>query len=200
MGKATLWMTLSKLSKKTPMKITNSMATGFPILYVGEFVGWEELEGWPPDHLFVLGVTDRSDGVRAIRSCSHRTGSTLCVSGLFPNLLIPLPLVPRGDVGMARALSRRLQVSSSHPMAGCESLYLSICWNRCRIEPWLFFVAFVKQSFARPYSRCASVFPSRTPRRVLLLTTKYGMVSASNFCSVSRLVYFVGIKHVPHVR
>ena len=31
-------------------------------------------------------------------------------------------------------LSRRLQASSSHPMACCESLYVSLCWNRWRIE------------------------------------------------------------------
>ena len=32
------------------------------------------------------------------------------------------------------------------------------------------------------------------------LITKYGMVSASNFSSVSRLVYSVGTKHTPQVQ
>ena len=40
-----MWMILSKLSKTKPMKTTNSIATGFPTLDVGEFVGWDELEG-----------------------------------------------------------------------------------------------------------------------------------------------------------
>ena len=50
--------------------------------------------------------------------------------------------------------SRRLQVSSSHPMACCDSLHVSHFWNRWRIERQLFFVAFFKQSFAGRYSRC----------------------------------------------
>ena len=41
--------------------------------------------------------------------------------------------------------------------------------------------------------------PQRAPRRVLYFL-KYGMVSASNFSIVSRLVYSVGIKHVPQVQ
>ena len=49
----------------------NSIAAGFyPDWTLANFVGWwEELEGWPFDHL--------SDGVRVIRSCFHKAGPTL---------------------------------------------------------------------------------------------------------------------------
>ena len=50
-----MWMTLSNLSKK-PMKTMNSIPTGFRMLDVGEYVGWEASEGRPCDHLFVLGL------------------------------------------------------------------------------------------------------------------------------------------------
>ena len=48
--KTTTWMNLSNLSKT---RTTNSIATGFSILDVGEFVGWEELEDRPFDRLCV---------------------------------------------------------------------------------------------------------------------------------------------------
>ena len=59
--------------------------------------------------------------------------------------------------------SRRLQVSSSHPMACCDSLHVSHFWNRWRIERQLFFVAFFKQSFAWRYSRCRRCQAYRLP-------------------------------------
>ena len=34
-------------------EMLNSIATGFPVLDVGEFVGLDELENWALDHLFV---------------------------------------------------------------------------------------------------------------------------------------------------
>ena len=55
-----MWMTLSNLSKTTPMKTTNSIATGFTILDIGEFVGWEELEG-PPYRRGSPVVSEQSD-------------------------------------------------------------------------------------------------------------------------------------------
>ena len=48
----TMWMNLSNLSKTKPMETTKSIATGFPTLDVGDFVGWEELEGRLFDPLF----------------------------------------------------------------------------------------------------------------------------------------------------
>ena len=58
--KTTMWMTLSNLSKTTPMKTTNSIATGFTILDIGGFVGWEELEG-PPFRRGSPVVSEQSD-------------------------------------------------------------------------------------------------------------------------------------------
>ena len=44
-----MWMILFNSS----MRMLNSIATGFPVLDVGEFVGLDELENWALDHLFV---------------------------------------------------------------------------------------------------------------------------------------------------
>ena len=65
-------------------------------------------------------------------------------------------------------LSRRLQIASSHPMACCDSLYVSCFWNRWRIELQLFFEALLKESFAWRCSRRASVSPQRATSRVHL--------------------------------
>ena len=44
-----MWMILFNSS----MRMLNSIATGFPVLDVGEFVGLDELKNWALDHLFV---------------------------------------------------------------------------------------------------------------------------------------------------
>ena len=53
--KPTTIATLSILSKNQPVMTMNSIAAGFPILDVEEFIGWVELENWPFDHLSVVG-------------------------------------------------------------------------------------------------------------------------------------------------
>ena len=83
------------------------------------------------------------------------------------NLFRPLPLVTHGDV-------KEIQVSSSHPMFYCNSLYVSFCWNRWKIELHPFFAAVFKHALAWRYSRCASVCPWLAPWRVLCLITKSG--------------------------
>ena len=97
--------------------------------------------------------------------------------------------MPRSHVGVVWSsltiLSRRLQVSSSHPVACFASLCVSCCWNRWWMELYPFCAAFFEESFAWRYSRCASVFPWRAPWRVPFLKTDYGMVSASNLSLVS---------------
>ena len=115
---------------------TKSIATGFPILDVGDFVGWEELEGRLFDTLF-FKVTDRSDGVRIIRSCFHGAGSTLYV------------LKPVFKYSHTSAALPTLRCRSGPHVRSCQDVcrYLRsirwlaailgacrFCWNRWRIE------------------------------------------------------------------
>ena len=78
-----MWMILSNSSKKMLMNTTNSIATGFSILDVGEFVGSEELKHWPLDHLFLKSRIFLTAS-ELIRSCSHKVGWSLSVQGECP--------------------------------------------------------------------------------------------------------------------
>ena len=75
-------------------------------------------------------------------------------------------------------------------MACCDYWYISLCWNFWKIEKQLFLKALPEQSFAWQKLAYASVFPVTNTTACSLLVTKDGMVSASNFDLVSRLVFF----------
>ena len=82
-------------SKTKPVNTMNSIAIGFPLWTL---TSWLAGKNWPLDHLLSL-VTDRSDGVREIRSFFHRALLSLCVRiKRASNYFIPLQLVPRCDV------------------------------------------------------------------------------------------------------
>ena len=85
-------------------------------------------------------------------------------------------------------------------MASCDSLYVSHCWNRWKIEVLLLTVSTLKHVFPRRFSLCASRFSEASTATCSLLKTKSRTVSASNFSFVNRLVRSVEIKHVPQIQ
>ena len=80
--------------------------------------------------IFSSEDANHSDCVRVIRSSFLGAGWTLCVQGQFPIFLIPPPFVTSSDVGMVLACNPvKASASSVHPMASCDSLYVSHCWT-----------------------------------------------------------------------
>ena len=171
--KTTMWMTLSNLSKTTPMKTTNSIATGFPILDIGEFVGWEELEG-PPFRRGSPVVSEQSDlaFVGPARPCVFKASFQL-----FPYL----------------RQSVRSSAGTFVPYDGLQRFFVRFAVGTAGgfSKTTLCMVILAWSVLSWSTMTCLLFF---------FLKTKWRMVSAWNLPLVNRVVNSVGIKHVPQVQ